>query len=98
MSIVIPIHMEPGRYYVQSSATSTRHLCDILSDECGCADWVCRQRAHREKTGLPYHCKHLKAAREFALNDYIEVMRSHLPKQKATGQIARKSTPGIGAV
>ena len=92
MSIVIPVQGEVGRYRVTFNVT--QHLCDILTNERGCADWVCRQRAHKEKTGLPMMCKHIRAAREFALNDYIEVMRSHLPKQSATGQFPKKSTPG----
>ena len=70
---VRPILNEVGRYAVESrSKTDTpEHLCDILSDECGCRDWVCN---HREK-GPHYRCAHLKAARAYAFEDYLSVMR-----------------------
>ena len=77
MSIeVYPVMGEVGRYRVQSSSHKDQtHLCDILEDSCGCADWTCKHRTHTEKTGLPYHCKHLKAARSFFLDDILESIK-----------------------
>lgn len=73
---VEPVIHEVGRYYVQSEThADQRHLCDILESSCGCAAWTCRQRKHKAATGKPYLCKHLKAARLYAFNDYLEVMR-----------------------
>jgi hypothetical protein len=72
---VRPISFEVGRYFVESTTTGGEHLCDVLEDTCGCADWTCKHRKHTAATSTPYRCKHLKAAREYALNDYIEVMR-----------------------
>lgn len=76
---VSPIIGEIGRYYCESeSSPGVRHVCDIIENQCGCGDYVCRRGAHEASTGKPYRCKHINAAREYALNDYIEVMREHV--------------------
>lgn len=73
---VEPVINEVGRYYVQSEThADQRHLCDILESSCGCAAWTCNHRKHKAETGKPLLCKHLKAARLYAFNDYLEVMR-----------------------
>lgn len=74
---VEPVMGEVGRYWVESESTEGRHLVDLLSGECGCASWVCRQRAYKAKWGVPLRCKHIIAAREYALDDYLEIMREH---------------------
>lgn len=72
---VRPLIGEVGRYFVESESTGGEHLCDILENCCGCAAWTCNHRKHKAETGKPLLCKHLKAARRYAFNDYLEVMR-----------------------
>jgi hypothetical protein len=76
---VQPITGEVGRYRVESRSKreAPEHTIDILEDECSCRTWVCRHRSYREEQGRPYRCAHILAAREYALNDFIEVMRDH---------------------
>lgn len=76
MSYVTPVMGEIGRYHCQSDTNPNQsHLCDIIDNECGCADFVCRQRKYREKTNRPYLCKHLRAARTYCLEFTINTMR-----------------------
>jgi hypothetical protein len=74
---VTPIHGEVGRYRVESRSKkdAPEHTCDILNSECGCRGWICNHASHVRLTDQPYLCAHLKAAREYAFNDYLEVMR-----------------------
>lgn len=73
---VYPVIGEVGRYRVESeSVPGQSHLCDILESSCGCAAWTCKHREHEASTGSPLLCKHLKAARAYAFDDYLEVMR-----------------------
>ena len=75
---VYPIIGEVGRYQVESeSVPGQTHLVDILEGACGCAAWTCNHRKHQAATGKPLRCKHILAAREYALNDFIEVMKEH---------------------
>jgi hypothetical protein len=78
---VEPIQLEVGRYWVESESTEDKHLVDLLSGECGCASWVCRQRAHKAKWGVPLRCKHVLAAREYCLDQFIETMKEHVLSQ-----------------
>lgn len=77
---VRPIQGEIGRYRVESRSKreAPEHTVDILEDECSCRTWVCRHRAYREQMGKPYRCAHIVAAREAALEAYIEVMKEHV--------------------
>jgi hypothetical protein len=74
---VTPILGEVGRYRVESrsKADTPEHTCDILSSECGCRSWVCNHASHLRRHGHPYLCAHLLTAREYAFNEYLEVMR-----------------------
>ena len=68
-----------GMYWVESnSVPGQRHLVDLLSGECGCASYTCRQRAHKAKWGVPYRCKHVTAAREYCIEQFLETVRDHL--------------------
>ncbi len=81
MKGVHPVLGEVGRYRVQSrSNASENHLVCIVDNQCGCADYVCRRVAHERLTGMPYRCVHLKLARHFALESYIQTMREHLAR------------------
>ena len=74
---VEPIIGEVGRYWVGSETIpGARHLVDILDSQCGCGDYVCRRAALQKETGKQYFCKHLIAARTYAFEDYLEVMRA----------------------
>jgi len=82
MSLVTPVMGEVGRYRVASRTHPDQtHLVDIVEGQCGCASYVCKRRERELATGLPYRCYHLKAARQFALECYIEEMRNHLAAQ-----------------
>ena len=82
MSLVTPIPFEVGRYRVRSASNPEQdHLVDLLSGECGCASYTCRQRAHKAKWGVPYRCRHILAAREYCLEQFIETMRQHVLSQ-----------------
>jgi len=71
-----PIMGEALCYLVQSESRPSEHYrVDLIEDECGCRDWVCRHRQHYEKTGTDYRCKHIKALREIALDDIIDHIR-----------------------
>lgn len=70
---------EPGRLWVASDTNPEQtHLVDILENQCGCPDYVCRRRqweqAHPDKK---YRCKHLIAAREFFLDEVLESIRQY---------------------
>lgn len=68
---------EVGRYFVQSgSQPEGEHLVDLLEHECGCADYVCRRRAHEIKTGHKYVCRHLFAVRNHFLDEILEAIRT----------------------
>ena len=61
-----------GLFHVESRSKrdADSHLVDVLSDECGCRDWVCNHRR------IPhYRCAHLEAARQHCLTVYLEAMR-----------------------
>lgn len=76
MNNVTPVIGSIGMYYVDSASShGVRHLVDLLECACGCADWTCRQREYRHTTGKPYRCRHILAAREYALDDLLEVMK-----------------------
>ena len=78
MSLVVPVQGEVGRYMVRSASNPEQdHLVDLLEDggSCGCASWVCRQRAHKAKWGVPLRCRHIIAAREYCLDSYLETVR-----------------------
>lgn len=74
---VTPIMGELGRYRVESrsKADVPEHTCDILNNECGCRGWICNHAQFKKDHGKPYLCAHLKAARIYAFNDYLEIMR-----------------------
>ena len=64
---------EPLCYLVESESHPGEHYkVDLVEDECGCRDWVCRHRQYRESTSRPYRCKHIKALREIAIDEIIE--------------------------
>lgn len=69
-------------YLVESESNpGESYRVDLVEDECGCRDWVCRHRAYKTETGKTYRCKHIRALREIALNDIIEHIReSNLAK------------------
>jgi hypothetical protein len=71
-----PIAGERFRYFVQSAPGKVEHLVDLLDHECGCADWTCRQRKWREEHKSGYTCKHIRIAREYELNQYLERERN----------------------
>lgn len=63
-------------YLVQSESRPDEHYrVDLIEDQCGCRDWVCRHRQHNENTGQHYRCKHIKNLRELALDEIIEHVR-----------------------
>ena len=71
----------PGMYWVESnSVPGQRHLVDLLEDggSCGCASYTYRQRAHKAKWGVPYRCRHIIAAREYCLDQFLETVREHM--------------------
>jgi hypothetical protein len=74
---VTPIAGEVGRYMCQSTPTSQEHLVDILEDACGCAAFTMNHRRYKQTHNTPLFCKHLVAAREYALNGLIEVMKEN---------------------
>lgn len=76
---VEPVMGEPLRFWVESeSSPGTRHLVDLLEGACGCASYVCNRRAYAATHGRQWRCKHIIAARESALNNYIETVREHV--------------------
>lgn len=77
-----PIPGEIGRYRVESRSKKDcdEHTVDILEDACGCRDWICNHASERRE-GRTYRCAHLKAARECALESYIETMREFVSAQ-----------------
>lgn len=77
MRNVIPIMGEVGRFWVTSSSGEGRHLVDLLENQCGCPDYVCRRRAYELENRKPYHCRHLKLARFHFLEEILEHMREH---------------------
>lgn len=79
---VRPVLGEVGRYWVGSETNEhARHLCDIIENQCGCPDYVCRRAAYQREFKRPYRCKHLLAAREYCLDDFIDVMKEAALKQ-----------------
>ena len=69
-------------YLVHSETQAEEsYRVDLVENECGCRDWVCRHRQHKEETGQVYRCKHIKQLREIALNDIIEHIKQRLTNQ-----------------
>ncbi len=67
---------EPGRFWVSSQSNpNAEHLTDILDNQCGCPDYVCRRRRWEQEHGGKYRCVHLRAAREQFLNEIIERLK-----------------------
>ena len=78
---VEPVMAEVGRYWVESRTTpGQRHLADILENQCGCPDYVCRRGKHRARWGEDYRCAHIRAAREYCLNNFLETVREEMLK------------------
>ena len=72
-----PVVGEVCRFFVQSGSNPDgRHLVDLLEGQCGCADYVCRRRAYEAKTGSPYKCRHLRATREFFLDQILSAIKN----------------------
>lgn len=77
---ILPLVGELCRYHCQSATNPNQnHMVDLLADECSCADWTCRQKAHRERTGQTFRCKHLRATREHFLSEILENLKLHAP-------------------
>jgi hypothetical protein len=76
---ITPIQGEIFRYWCQSSSNpEAMHLVDLVEGACGCADYTCRARKHKEATGKPYRCRHITLVREHALNEIIKHVREQL--------------------
>ncbi len=72
-----PVVGEVCRFFCQSgSAPENRHLVDLLENQCGCASYVCRRRAFERATGSPYRCKHIRAVREFFLDEILSTIKN----------------------
>ncbi len=77
---VRPIPGTPFRYYCSSESGGEDKLVDWLDSPptCTCRDWATRQRKHRQTTGQPYLCKHLREARDQQFQEIIEHTKSTL--------------------
>lgn len=63
MTTVRPILGEVMRYMVGSSSNpDAEHLVDLLENQCGCPDYVCRRREYEQRTKEEYECRHIRAA------------------------------------
>ncbi len=72
-----PVVGEVCRFWCGSASNPEgKHLVDLLEHECGCASWVCRRRAYEQATGTPYSCKHLRATREFFLDQILSAIKN----------------------
>lgn len=71
-----------GMYWVESATNpDQRHVVDFIENQCGCAAWVCRQRAHRAKWGEDYKCRHIIAVEQYNLSELRETMKQHILSQ-----------------
>jgi len=78
---VTPITGRPFCFYVESRSGGDDRFVDWLEESCTCPDWGMKQRAHREKTGTPYICAHLEAAKNHCWNEILEHTKEQLLAQ-----------------
>ncbi len=60
---VTAIPHENFRYHVQSKSNPNQtHMVDLISSECSCISWTCRNKEYTKRTGRPFECCHQQAA------------------------------------
>ena len=79
---VIPIKGEPTRFYVQSATNPDReYLVDIDAydciGQCACPNFTFNLNKHLRhgRRGNQFRCKHIEAARDYALNLTLKLHR-----------------------